>query len=118
MISFQEAVMWWCEVCHGKERARNCTERSLRFTEESIELAQAAGLPKEKIYQLVEYVYSKPVGSLPQEVGGVMVTLAAMCSAFLVHMQEEGETELRRIWTVMDKIREKQKTKISVEIGL
>jgi len=117
VISFQEAVQWWCVTCHGVERTKNEKERTLRFIEEAIELSQSAGLSKEEVIRMVEWVYSRESGVLPQEVGGVMVTLAALCSAFFIHMDEEAETELRRIWNVMDVIRKKQQSKISAAIG-
>ena len=85
--------------------------------EESIELFQAVGMPKEKIIDLVEYVYSKPTGESFQEIGGVMVTLAALCESLGHSMEFAGETELKRIWRNIDKIREKQKGKISAELG-
>lgn len=40
-----------------------------------------------------------------------MVTLAAFCLAHGENIHEAGEVELARIWTKMDKIREKQATK-------
>jgi hypothetical protein len=38
----------------------------------------------------------------------VMTTLAALCYASDINMQEAGDTELARIWTKVDAIREKQ----------
>ncbi len=42
------------------------------------ELVQAVGTSREDALRLVEYVYTRPVGELRQEIGGVMVTLAAL----------------------------------------
>jgi len=57
---------------------------------------------------LVEYVYSRPVGRLEQEVGGAMVTLAGLCAAFDVDMNAAGESELDRNWQRIETIRQKQ----------
>jgi hypothetical protein len=44
-------------------------------------------------------------------VGGVMVTLAALCYANEQSMEDAGEKELKRIWTKVDQIRAKQAAK-------
>lgn len=51
------------------------------------------------------------VGEPAQEVGGVMVTLAALCLANGLDMHAAGETELARIWTKVEAIRAKQAAK-------
>jgi len=116
MISFQQVVHWWCLTCHGKERTQNVKERALRFTEESIELAQIF-LTKEDVLKMVEYVYSRSTGEAPQEVGGVVITLAALCTAIDIDIAKAYEIEIERVWRNIDKIREKQKSKISAQIG-
>ena len=60
---------------------------------------------------MVDYVYDRPVGDPPQEVGGVMVTLACLCLAADMDMHDAGEVELARIWTKIEQIRKKQQTK-------
>ena len=50
-----------------------------------------------RIATLVDYVWSRPIGEPEQEVGGVMVTLAAYCLAADLDMHAAGETELARI---------------------
>ncbi|MNN11716.1 hypothetical protein D3C81_1246860 [compost metagenome] len=59
----------------------------------------------------MDYVYGRPVGDKHQEVGGVMVTLAALCLAQGLDMHTAGETELARIWTKVEQIRAKQAAK-------
>lgn len=95
----------------GVEISSDMLERSDRFIEEALELGQSLGHPKERAHALIEYVYGRPVGEPSQEVGGVMVTLAALCLAAGLDMHESAETELARIWTKIDVIREKQKSK-------
>lgn len=97
--------------CFGEEIANDCTERNHRFLEEALELVQACDCTVSEAHQLVDYVFNRPTGEKNQEVGGVMVTLAALCLAQDLDMHESGNTELERIWTKVDQIREKQAAK-------
>jgi NTP pyrophosphatase (non-canonical NTP hydrolase) len=97
--------------CFGEEIASDKIERNHRFIEEALELVQATGCTKSEVLQLVEYVYGRDIGETKQEVGGVMVTLAALCLAQEIDMAECGEVELARVWTKVEKIRAKQKAK-------
>lgn len=76
-----------------------------------MELAQATGCTKADAAALVEYVFGRPSGELRQEVGGVMVTLASLCSACDVDMDEAADQELNRNWDRIELIRAKQLTK-------
>lgn len=108
---FQARVQPWMQACFTPEICRDRHERNHRFLEEALELVQANGCTQSEAHQLVDYVYGRPVGELAQEVGGVMVTLAALCLASDVAMHAAGETELTRIWTKIDVIRAKQASK-------
>lgn len=114
--SFQSRVAPWMQECFGREISSDSVERNHRFLEESLELVQSLGCTKGEALQLVDYVYGREVGDPPQEVGGVMVTLAALCLASNLNMHECGETELARITQpeIVEKIREKQKRKPSM----
>lgn len=109
--SFQSRVQPWMMACFGAEISADGAERNHRFLEESLELVQACGCTASEAHQLVEYVYGRPVGEREQEVGGVMVTLAALCLAQGLDMHAAGETELARIWTKVEAIRAKQAAK-------
>lgn len=109
--SFQPRVQPWMMECFGPEIAADKIERNHRFIEEALELVQANGCTKSEAHQLVDYVYDRDQGDINQEVGGVMVTLAALCLAIGVDMHAAGETELARVWTKIDKIRAKQAAK-------
>lgn len=91
-------------------------ERNHRFLEEALELVQACDCTADEAHKLVDYVYGREVGDPPQEVGGVMVTLAALCLANEMDMHKCGEIELNRITQpeMVEKIREKQKRKPSM----
>lgn len=115
-MSFQKRVREWVLACFGKQIADDKNERNERFLEESLELVQSAGMTKEQARNLVDYVFSRPVGELKQEVGGVSITFDALCSAHEIDREDCAESELERIWGLKDTIREKQKTKPSMGV--
>ena len=108
---FQQRVQPWLLECFGPMIAGDREERNHRFLEESIELVQACGCTASEAHQLVDYVYGRPVGEKVQEVGGVMVTLAALCLAHGINMHYAGDAELARIWTKVEQIRAKKAAK-------
>lgn len=109
--TFQNRVRPWLLECFGETIANDPAERNHRFLEEALELVQAVGGTRNEAHQLVDYVFDRPIGDPPQEVGGVMVTLAALCLANQLDMHADGETELQRIWTKVPQIRAKQANK-------
>lgn len=109
--TFQARVNDWLQVCFGPVVAADVEERNHRFLEESLELVQACGCTRSEALQLVDYVFNRPVGEKTQEVGGVIVTLAALCQAQRIELQDAGEVELQRIWTKVAQIRAKQAAK-------
>lgn len=108
---FQMRVQPWMMECFGAEISADVEERNHRFFEEAGEYVQACGMSASEAHQLVDYVWGRPIGEKHQEVGGVMVTLAASCLAQGLDMHQCGETELARIWTKVEKIRAKQAAK-------
>jgi hypothetical protein len=110
-MNFQRRVMNWMMECFDMETCRNRTERNHRFLEESLELVQSLGCTQAEAHMLVDYVFGRPEGEPQQEVGGVMVTLSALCSAIDIDMIHCGEVELVRVWTKIPQIRAKQATK-------
>jgi hypothetical protein len=111
MSQFQQEVTRWMHACFGEADATSQRERNHRFTEEALELAQAAGTTREEVLMLVDYVFSRPVGERYQEAGGVMVTLAGLCSAHGLDMEKCGQLELNRVWTKVPEIRAKHALK-------
>jgi hypothetical protein len=110
-LTFQSRVDDWLLACFGEEIARDKVERNHRFLEEALELAQSCDCTEEEAHQLVAYVFSRPAGDVPQEVGGVMNTLAALCLARGIDMQDAGDREMERCWQKIEKIRAKQAAK-------
>lgn len=108
---FQQRVQPWMLACFGEMIAGDREERNHRFLEEALELVQSTGCTASEAHQLVDYVYGRSVGEPAQEVGGVMVTLAALCLANGLDMHAAAETELARIWTKVEQIRAKQAAK-------
>ena len=111
--TYQDRVTDWMMECFGGEITNSIQERCLRFFEEAGELCQALGMTEQQARDLVAYTWGRDKGEPAQEVGGVMVTLAAMCQAAGLDMAAAGETELVRINTpeTIDKIRRKHYAK-------
>lgn len=110
-LPFQKRVVNWLMECFSMEVCRDGTERNHRFLEESLELVQSLGCTASEAHQLVDYVFGRPVGEPDQELGGVQVTLAALCFPHDLDMDAARERELARVWTKIDKIRAKQAAK-------
>jgi NTP pyrophosphatase (non-canonical NTP hydrolase) len=108
---FQNRVDDWIQHCFGPAIGADRTERNHRFIEEALELVQAGGCTASEAHQLVDYVFGRPVGEIGQEVGGVMNTLAALCTAHRIDLDHEAEKELRRVWQKSDEIRAKHAAK-------
>ncbi|WP_063897253.1 hypothetical protein [Burkholderia ubonensis] len=109
--AFQSRVQPWLLECFGAEIASDRAERNHRFLEEALELVQACGCTASDAHQLVDYTFSRPLGEPTQEIGGVMVTLAALSLANGLDMYAAAEAELARVWTKIEQIRAKQAAK-------
>lgn len=94
--AFQLNVEPWLRECFA-EAANDVSERTSRFLEEALELAQASGCTAEDAHRLVDYVFGRPVGDKNQEAGAVMLTLAALCIAHGLNMHVAGRAELARV---------------------
>lgn len=106
--SFQDKVCQWVVAAFGETVAADTTERNHRFLEEALELVQALGCTRTDAMSLVDYVYNRPVGEANQEVGGVLMTLMALCGANNINSTAEGEKELKRVYEKIEVIRAKQ----------
>jgi len=109
--SLQSRVAPWMEACFGPEISNDHLERGDRLLEEVLELLQSGDYPIERAAAMIGYVWSRPKGEPEQEVGGVMLTLAAYCLKQGIDMHDAGEKELSRVWTKVEKIRSKQAVK-------
>lgn len=111
LLAFQKGVDGWMDVCFNEAIKADIQERCDRFIEEALEFVQAVGYSAERAHALVDYTFGRPVGEINQEVGGVMVTLAAMCNTLGIVIGAAAEAELARVWTKVDAIRAKQAAK-------
>ncbi len=110
---FQHKIMEWLKSTFERNVWSDKQERAMRFCEESLELCQSVGMGKEQALKLVEYVFNRPTGETAQEIGGTMVTLAALCSVVGINMTAAGNLEYDRINApeMREKIKAKQVTK-------
>lgn len=109
--AYQASVGEWLAQCLGAARGTDRAERTHRALEEALELAQACGCPEKDALALVRYVYARPTGPVAGEVGGVMVTVAALCQAFDVSLGSAAQEELERDWRRSAEIRVKAAAK-------
>jgi hypothetical protein len=118
--AFQGRVWGWLVWCFERKVVDNLTERCDRALEEHLELLQSLGYDRDRIPALVDYVYGRPAGDPRQEVGGVMVTLSALCSVANLDLDAAAHEELTRINKpdVMMRIREKQASKRDIHSPL
>lgn len=117
--SYQSRVYRWALDCFGYGHVTAIRERAARFVEEALELGQVCQMSRADAHALVDYVYDRPVGELKAEVGGVMVTLGAICAVLGVSMEDAGEQELARVMLpeVMAIVRAKQAQKAAAGFG-
>lgn len=111
MKTFQKTVRDWAVDTFGQEIADDRLERCDRFIEESLELIQSINYSAERAHALVDYVFGRPLGDPDQELGGTMVTLAALSEAIGLDMMDAGKREAERCELLKDKIRAKQQAK-------
>ena len=90
-------IVHWIVFSFGWEIFRDKHERGRRFLEEAVELNQAMGVSHEDALRIVNHVYSRPVGKVEQEMGGVGITLLGLCGAMSLDFEALTERELDRV---------------------
>lgn len=110
-MNFQGRVLTWITAAFSDEIVFSQKERSYRFLEESLELVQALGFSAHEAHQMVDYVFNRPAGKPTQEVGGVLICLAALCCATDIDMDAAGKAELKRAWEKISEIQVKHANK-------
>lgn len=110
-LPFQERVDTWMRHTFEDDITDDPEERRRRFFEEACEVVQACKMSREEMHWMVDYIMDRDVGELSQEIGGVGVTLAALCNTHMEDMNYSFEKELSRAWGCSEKIREKQSNK-------
>ncbi len=97
MKAITKIALEWATRSFGPDHVYNFSVRALRCAEEAVELAQAYKVPKEKMLELVEIVYSRPSGNPEQELGGVLLTATVLAAAHGHDPDAFFEEELRRV---------------------
>lgn len=117
-MKFQQRVCIWMQACFQTSALHDVQERGDRVLEEVLELLQSGGYDRSRVAALTDYVFNRPLGSPGQEMGGVMVTLAAYATAVNLDMDMCAEAELRAIWGRIEAIRAKQESKQSIHFPI
>lgn len=78
-------------------------------------MTQANGITYNEALKQLDYTYRRPVGVPSQEMGGCLVTLAALAESLALNMEGCANAELMRISEpgMIERIRAKQATKPS-----
>lgn len=120
-IDMEGATGNWMRKCFGTSPEllalkSSVTERVARIVEEMTELAQAEGLTRDEVMRLVDDVYVREIGDPRQELGGVMICLAAYAHTKSFNLEEEWRKEFARIShpDKIERIRARQDTKFHV----
>lgn len=90
-------VSQWCAAAFGKERSSSVKHRAVRLLEEVVEACQCADVEPAMMHKLIDYVYSRPVGTMAQELGGIGITVLALAAAAGLDADEQELIELRRV---------------------
>jgi NTP pyrophosphatase (non-canonical NTP hydrolase) len=93
----QARVAEWCTEAFGAEHTTSIPQRGIRMLEEAIELAQACGCDPAMAHKLVDFVYSRPPGTIGQELGGVGTTVLALANAAGLSADAEEAREVTRV---------------------
>lgn len=111
--NFQTLSTEWVIETLGVGAATDVQERRNRFLEESLELAQAAGMNANEAYSLVDYVFARQIGDPAQEIGGVMATLACLGTALKLNVRQCAEEGLVRMNSpeIRERVRRKHATR-------
>lgn len=112
--ALQYDVARWIKTVFGSDWLMSKEERGCRVLEETLELAQAMGVTPAQALRLVDQVYNKPVGHIPQELGGVMHTLLACHASLNINAANTILPTLRDIWQRerIENIRKKRHDKV------
>jgi len=94
----QARVVSWTREAFGAEQATSLPQRGVRLLEEALEAYQAAGGDAATAHKLVDFVFSRPVGSLHQELGGVRVCVLALAAAAGLSAEAEEKREVERVF--------------------
>lgn len=116
----QRAVYDWALACFGEEHVTSLPQRALRLLEEAIEAYQAVGGPIDLAHNCVDVVFSRKVGELYQELGGIGVTLLALAQAAGLDANKAEYDEVQRVLSLPPehfRKRNEEKNKLGLNIA-
>lgn len=90
----QQVVLDWTIRAFGHDTLK---QRALRMLEEAIELYQACGLESAQAHCLVDYVFGRPIGNIPQELGGLGVCVLALAERACLSADDCEMEEIERV---------------------
>lgn len=113
-VRYLQGRVWdWVNTTFG-DALSDTRLKGYRFIEEATELVEALGMSREEVHRVVDYVFDRErPGDPDQEIGGVMMTLAACASANELDIENAWGTELLRCEAKADEIRAKDDAKPS-----
>lgn len=106
--SYQMRQEQWLSACFGDPKKIDKAKLNHYFIEEAIELVQTLGCSQEDVLRIANYVFSRPVGEVKQEIGGVMSTLSSICNSYEIDLLNAADAELDRNWRDITKIQRKK----------
>jgi NTP pyrophosphatase (non-canonical NTP hydrolase) len=98
--NLQKAMAGWVKGVLGLPSYLDKQKRARRVLEEAAELYQATGGSVAHAHWIVEKVFEKPVGEVPQEFAGVLLTLLALADSYDISLAEVATKEYKRITTI------------------
>ena len=93
----QRSVLAWAKAAFPGSEEVTSGVRALRFFEEACELMQVEGMKPSLLKAQIDEVYSRPVGTLHQEIGGVMITLMSYAEVKNEGVLDALDVEIHRI---------------------
>lgn len=92
----QKDCLAWAVETFGEVATSN-VERTRRFLEEAIELAQAMGLPPGDVERIAARVFSRGPGYVPREIGQCLLTLEALAENLAISADLMASVEFDRV---------------------
>lgn len=93
----QQEIAIWARQAFGEIEATDLPQRGVRLLEEAIEAFQACGGNEEIAHKLVSFVFTRPPGTIGQELGGIALTVFALAAAAGLSADEEEQREIHRV---------------------
>lgn len=94
-----EQWLCWAQQTFG-DVALDPHERTMRFVEEAVELAQSLGVDRALMETLIARVYAKPPGDRSRELGQCLGTFETLAIVLGIDADAEASAELVRVQSI------------------